>query len=110
MNKNDLVEDVAATLGSTPLAKEAVEAVFDAIVRAVVDGETVRVTGFGSLSRVERPARTLRNPRTGERFRKEAEHAIRFRPGASFKALVGGRTQLPAEGSAIKKAPKTPRS
>ncbi|MGW6393288.1 HU family DNA-binding protein [Streptomyces sp. NPDC055103] len=109
MNKNDIIKDVAATLGSNRLAKEAVEAVFDSIVRAVVEGKRVRVTGFGSLSRVERSARLAHNPRTGERFRKEASHAIRFRPGVSFKALVDGHMQLPADGSAIRKAPKTPR-
>ncbi|GAO08664.1 DNA-binding protein HU [Streptomyces lydicamycinicus] len=110
MNKNLLIEDVATKLGSRAAAAEAVEAVFDSIVRAVADGKSVRVTGFGSIAPVERPARFARNPQTGERVQVQATRAVRFRPGASFKALVDGTKALPQHGSAIKKAPKTPRT
>lgn len=110
MNKKLLIEDVAAKLGSRAVATEAVEAVFDSIVRAVTEGKRVTVTGFGSIDPVERPARFARNPQTGERVRVKATRGVRFRPGASFKALVDGAKQLPEHGSAIKKAPKTPRT
>ncbi|MFD5428260.1 HU family DNA-binding protein [Streptomyces sp. NPDC127084] len=109
MNKQLLIEEVAVKLGSRAAATEAVEAVFDSIVRAVAQGTRVSVTGFGSIAPVERPARIAHNPQTGERVHVKATRAVKFRPGASFKALVDGTKQLPAEGSAIKKAPKTPR-
>ncbi|MGW2860957.1 HU family DNA-binding protein [Streptomyces sp. NPDC001205] len=110
MNKHLLIKDVAAKIGSRAVAAEAVEAVFDSIVRAVAEGRRVRVTGFGSIEPIQRPARLANNPQTGQRVRVEATRAVRFRPGASFKALVGGTKQLPEKGSAIKKAPKTPRT
>ncbi|MDF9813049.1 HU family DNA-binding protein [Streptomyces sp. H39-C1] len=110
MNKQLLIEDVAAKIGSRTVAAEAVEAVFDSIVRAVAEGKRVSVTGFGSIEPVARPARLARNPQTGLRVQVEATRAVRFRAGASFKALVDGTKQLPDEGSAIKKAPKTPRT
>lgn len=110
MNKQLLIEDVATKLGSRAVAAEAVEAVFDSIVRAVTDGKRVTVTGFGSIAPVQRPARFARNPQTGGRVRVPATRFVRFRPGASFKALVDGTKPLPEHGSAIKKAPKTPRA
>ncbi|MFF0089268.1 HU family DNA-binding protein [Streptomyces canus] len=110
MNKKLLIEDVAAKIGSRTVAAEAVEAVFDSIVRAVAEGKRVSVTGFGLIEPVARPARLARNPQTGLRVQVKATRAVRFRPGASFKALVDGTKPLPEEGSAIKKAPKTPRA
>ncbi|MQY11481.1 DNA-binding protein HU [Streptomyces sp. RB5] len=110
MNKMLLIEEVAAKLGSRTIATEAVEAVFDSIVRAVAGGERVSVTGFGSLEPIAHPARFARNPQTGERVRVDARRGVRFRAGTSFKALVDGTKPLPEEGSAIKKAPKTPRA
>lgn len=110
MNKSLLIDDVAAKLGSRAVAADAVEAVFDYLVRALANGKPVSVTGFGTLEPVDRPARFARNPQTGERVRVEATRAVRFRPGASLKALVDGSKSLPVEGSAIKKAPKTPRT
>lgn len=53
MNKAHLVETVSKKLGiSLPKAADAVDAVLDAIVRAVVKGEQVSVTGFGSFEKV----------------------------------------------------------
>ncbi|MFI9149448.1 HU family DNA-binding protein [Streptomyces sp. NPDC053367] len=85
------------------------EAVFDGLVRAIAQKQRINITGFGSLEVVERPARIARNPQTGEKVRREATDAVRFRPGASLKAIVDGSKSLPAEGSAIAKAPRTPR-
>ncbi|MFD9791310.1 HU family DNA-binding protein [Streptomyces sp. NPDC059070] len=109
VNKGFLIEDVATKLGSRSAAAAAVEAVFDSLVRAVVHGNRVRVTGFGSIEPVDRQARTAFNPQTGGRVHVEATRTIRFRPGTSFKALVDGTKELPEGSSAIQKAPKTPR-
>lgn len=109
MNKAQLVEAVAAQTGGRAKAATAVDAVLDAIVRAVVAGDTVSVTGFGSISARDVPARFARNPQTGDRVKVPATRALRFRPGAKFKDLVARREPLPASGNSIQKAPKTPR-
>ncbi|MCQ8830290.1 HU family DNA-binding protein [Streptomyces malaysiensis] len=107
MNKAQLVEAIADKLGGRQSAAEAVDAVLDAIVRAVVAGERVSVTGFGSFEKVERPARYARNPQTGERVRVKKTSVPRFRPGQGFKDLVSGSKKLPRGGEvAVKKAPK----
>ncbi|ADI06629.1 putative histone-like DNA binding protein [Streptomyces bingchenggensis BCW-1] len=107
MNKAQLVEAIADKLGGRQQAAEAVDAVLDAMVRAVVSGERVSVTGFGSFEKVERPARYARNPQTGERVRVKKTSVPRFRAGQGFKDLVSGSKKLPRGGEvAVKKAPK----
>ncbi|WP_055547331.1 HU family DNA-binding protein [Streptomyces sp. NBRC 110028] len=107
MNKAQLVEAIADKVGGRQQAADAVDAVLDAIVRAVVGGDRVSVTGFGSFEKVERPARYARNPQTGERVRVKKTSVPRFRAGQGFKDLVSGSKKLPRGGEvAVKKAPK----
>ena len=68
MNKSGLADRVADRIGvSRSVAVEAVEAVFEAVGEALARGEEVRMVGFGTFGIRNRPARTGRNPRTGER-------------------------------------------
>lgn len=106
MNKAQLVEALAPRLGGREQAAEALDAVLDTIARAVVNGERVSVTGFGSFERVHRPAHYARNPQNGERVRVKKTHVPKFRAGQRFKDLTSGRTRLPRKGLAIGKAPK----
>ena len=106
MNKAQLVEAIQDQLGGRQQAAEAVDVVLDAIVRSVVAGERVSVTGFGSFEKVDRPARYARNPQTGERVRVRKTSVPRFRAGAGFKELVSGAKKLPKNDVAVKKAPK----
>ncbi|MCX4659882.1 DNA-binding protein [Streptomyces sp. SID4919] len=107
MNKAQLVEAIADKVGGRQQAADAVDAVLDAIVRAVVGGDRVSVTGFGSFEKVERPARYARNPQTGERVRVKKTSVPRFRAGQGFKDLVSGSKKLPKGGEvSVKKAPK----
>ncbi|MCX5086672.1 HU family DNA-binding protein [Streptomyces sp. NPDC056121] len=106
MNKAQLVEAIADKVGGRQQAADAVDAVLDAIVRAVVSGDRVSVTGFGSFEKVDRPARYARNPQTGERVRVKKTSVPRFRAGQGFKDLVAGSKKLPKNDVAVKKAPK----
>jgi DNA-binding protein HU-beta len=106
VNKAQLVEAITDKMGGRQQASDAVDAVLDAIIRAVVSGERVSVTGFGSFEKVERPARYARNPQTGERVRVKKTSVPRFRAGQGFKDLVSGSKRLPKNDTAVKKAPK----
>jgi DNA-binding protein HU-beta len=106
VNKAQLVEAIADKMGGRQQAADAVDAVLDAIVRAVVHGERISVTGFGSFEKVDRPARYARNPQTGERVRVKKTSVPRFRAGQGFKDLVSGSKKLPKHDVAVKKAPK----
>ncbi len=107
MNKAQLIETIADKMGGRQQAADAVDNVLDAIVRAVVAGDRVSVTGFGSFEKVPRPARYARNPQTGERVRVKKTSVPRFRAGQGFKDLVGGAKKLPKNGEvSVRKAPK----
>jgi DNA-binding protein HU-beta len=106
VNKAQLVEAIQDQLGGRQQAADAFDVVLDAIVRSVVAGERVSVTGFGSFEKVDRPARYARNPQTGERVRVRKTSVPRFRAGAGFKELVSGAKKLPKNDVAVKKAPK----
>lgn len=108
MNKGALVETVAQRLDCTRAeAAAAVDAVLDTVIRSVVRGDRIVVTGFGTFERVERAARYARNPQTGERIRLKKTFAPRFRPGQGFKDLTGKRSRMPRRDvPAHRKAPK----
>ena len=91
MNKADLITHVA-DISSLPKAAtgKAVDAVFDSIATALGRGEEAALIGFGTFSVAERPARTGRNPRTGEAMEISASRAPKFRPGKTLKAVVKG--------------------
>ncbi|MGX4733209.1 HU family DNA-binding protein [Kitasatospora griseola] len=106
VNKAALIARVAKNLGSRQAAADAVESVFDAVVRAVADGDRVIITGFGTFEPVAAPARPVRNPMTGERFESPARTVPRFRPHQRFKSYTDGKRAVPAGTSAIRKDPK----
>jgi DNA-binding protein HU-beta len=96
MNRTELIEAVAARAGSDPaVARRHVDAVFETIMDRVADGERVLVTGFGTFDRLSRPARTARNPRTGQPVAVAATEAPRFRVGQTFKDRVAGGAAAP---------------
>jgi len=105
MNKTQLVEYVAKTLGSNA-APGAVEAVLDAIARELAAGGSVSVTGFGTFKTAKRAPRTARNPQTGEPAAVPARTVPKFLPGQNLLDLVNGDRAVPVDGSAVAKAPK----
>ena len=84
MNKAELIDKVAERLEvSRKQAAEAVDEVIASITDAVAQGERVAITGFGIFEKVERKARTGRNPLTGAIVKIKATNVPKFRPGAS---------------------------
>lgn len=90
MNKRDLVDAISGRLGDKKTANEALNAVLETIQSAVASGDKVSITGFGAFEKHDQPARTARNPATGDPIEVAAKSVPRFRPGADFKALVNG--------------------
>lgn len=91
MNKRDLIDAISDRMGDKKSATEAVNAVLDTIQSAVASGDKVAITGFGVFEKSERPARTARNPATGEPIHVAKSSVPKFRAGADFKALVNGQ-------------------
>lgn len=96
MNKSQLIDALAARYdGNKKAAAHALESVLDTITREVARGEKVAITGFGSFEKRLRPARWVRNPRTGERMKSKKTFVPRFSAGADLRNVVSGVKKLP---------------
>jgi DNA-binding protein HU-beta len=91
MNKQDLVDAVAAKTGATKTeTAEMLDALIATITAAVTRGDTVQLVGFGSFSTGARAARTGRNPATGAEIQIPAAKTVKFTAGKAFKDAVNG--------------------
>ena len=89
MNKSEIADRMAGRIGlGKSAAKDAVDTVFEAIGEALANGEEVRIAGFGTFGARGRPARTGRNPRTGESLSIPASTAPVFKPGKGLRDAV----------------------
>ena len=88
-NKAALIERVAEKTGLTKKdATVAVDAVFETIQDALVDGEKVQLIGFGNFEVRNRAARKGRNPQTGAEIQIPASKVPAFKPGKALKDAV----------------------
>jgi nucleoid DNA-binding protein len=89
MSKQDLVDLVAKKASLTNrAAKDAVQAILDAVRDALKRGEKVVVTGFGTFSVRSRAARKGRNPQTGATINIPARKTPGFTAGKALKKAV----------------------
>jgi DNA-binding protein HU-beta len=97
VNKSQLVEALAVHFdGNRRSAQHALESVIDTVQRELTKkGGKVAITGFGAFEAIERGARMVRNPRTGEVKRAKKTVVPKFRAGAELKAVVSGAKKLP---------------
>jgi DNA-binding protein HU-beta len=105
VNRAELIDAIRDRLGVDKRhAETAVDAVFDTILRAVAQGEKVALSGFGVFEKVDRAARTGRNPRTGETVKVKKTSVPKFRPGTQFKGVVSGAVKMGKVADAATKA------
>ena len=108
VNKAQLIDAVAMKLDiSRRSAGDTVDAVLEGITGAIIGGDKVSLTGFGTFETTRRAARTARNPRTGESVDVPAATVPKFRPGQALKDEVNattGRRRGAAKKSTAKKA------
>jgi DNA-binding protein HU-beta len=91
LNKADLVASVAEKTGCLKKdAEKTVEAVFDSIKEALVNGEKVQYVGFGTFEVKNREQRIGRNPQTKEPIDIPACKVPGFKAGKALKESVNG--------------------
>ena len=89
MNKKELVQAVADRVGSSASDVDAVlKALVDEVTEKTAAGDTVTIQGFVKIQKVQRPARTGRNPQTGEEMQIPARAAVKVSPLAGLKNAV----------------------
>ena len=73
---------------SKKVAEDAVDTVFDTVMKTLSRGEEVMVSGFGVFLAKKRAARVGVNPRTGAKIQVAETVTPKFRAGKSLKEAV----------------------
>ena len=106
MNANVMVDDAEASGALTKAhladllfdqlgvskreAKDMVDAYFDLIAQSLVQGEEVKLSGFGNFQIRSKAPRPGRNPRTGELIPIAARRVVTFHASSKLKELIQG--------------------
>ena len=78
-------------------SKDMVEAFFELIHAQLVDGNDVKLSGFGNFQIRRKAPRPGRNPRTGEAIPIKARNVVTFHASHKLKGLVQGDTPIAEE-------------
>ena len=87
MTKAELVEKIAKDAGISKVAAgKALSAFINGVTSTLKkkDGK-VTLVGFGTFMKVNRKARTGRNPQTGAPIKIKARSVVKFKPGKDLK-------------------------
>jgi integration host factor subunit alpha len=91
LTRMDLSEAVVREVGlSRNESAHLVESILLSISDALVGGESVKISSFGTFSVRSKNARMGRNPKTGEEVPITPRRVLTFRPSHVLKARVAG--------------------
>jgi len=65
-----------------------IDIMFDEIEQSLVNGEEVKIAGFGTFKILSKSARIGRNPKTGVPAVISARRVVTFRPSGDFRKTV----------------------
>jgi DNA-binding protein HU-beta len=86
MNTIEIADQLASEQGLTKTAaKQAIDTVVTAIVKAAAQGEEVSLSGFGKFKVTSRAEREGRNPATGATIKIAASKKLSFTPAKAVK-------------------------
>lgn len=89
MTKNELAERVAKKVGLTKKSGfDAVNSVFGSIKEALIKGDKVVITGFGTFKVRSRAQRKGRNPQTGGSIQIAGHKLPGFTAGKTLRRLI----------------------
>ncbi|MFZ9336314.1 MAG: integration host factor subunit alpha [Burkholderiaceae bacterium] len=72
-------------------SKDMVDAFFDLMMQSLVDGQDVKISGFGNFQIRTTAPRPGRNPRTGELIPIDARRVVTFHASTKLKEQIQGR-------------------
>jgi DNA-binding protein HU-beta len=89
MTKTQLVAAIAEKMGADKkTGAAALDAITDVITEEVSQGGAVSLPGVGKIMCRERPERMVRNPATGEQFKKDADKVVKMTIAKALKDSV----------------------
>lgn len=69
-------------------AKDFIDTFFDLIISRLIEGEAVKISGFGNFEVKSKEARPGRNPKTREPVNIPPRRVVTFRPSGQLKADI----------------------
>jgi integration host factor subunit beta len=90
MTKSELIE-ILSTRHSQLAPKDAelaVKTMLDAMAQTLAHGDRIEIRGFGSFGLNDRPPRTGRNPKTGEKVLVPRKRVPHFKAGKELRERV----------------------
>lgn len=89
MTKADLADRIYEKIGLPKKEATAiVETLFDSMKNILSEGESIKITGFGTFLVRKKGERKGRNPKTGEELKIAQRIVVTFKPSLQFKSLV----------------------
>ncbi len=89
MTKADLVEIIFEKVGlSKKEAQDIIEIIFDTVKQAFVEGESIKIPGFGTFNVRKKAARRGRNPQTGEELVITPRRVLTFKASNQLKDSI----------------------
>ncbi|MFZ4856775.1 MAG: integration host factor subunit alpha [Desulfuromonadaceae bacterium] len=89
MTKADIIEKLHTSTGMTKkVSIEMLEAVFSIVKSTLEQGETLKISGFGSFVVKQKNDRRGRNPQSGESITIDARRVLTFKPSAVLKDAI----------------------
>jgi integration host factor subunit alpha len=76
-------------------SKDMVDAFFDLIADSLVQGDDVKISGFGNFQIRTKAPRPGRNPRTGETIPIQARRVVTFHAGYKLKEQIQDQDLMP---------------
>jgi integration host factor subunit alpha len=99
LTRADLTESVFQSVGlSRNESAQIVEDILEEMCSALAEGETVKLSSFGTFAVRQKSQRMGRNPKTGEEVPIAPRRVLVFRPSHVLKAVING--QIPPTGEA----------
>ncbi len=95
LTRADLMEAVFTAVGlSRNDSAQMVEDILDEVCHALMRGETVKLSSFGTFQVRQKSQRVGRNPKTGDEVPIAPRRVLVFRPSHVLKAQINGEEVL----------------
>ena len=94
LTRIELSEAVVREVGlSRHESMQLVEDILNYVAKALIDGETVKISSFGTFTCREKKERIGRNPKTGKEAPIVARRVVTFRPSQKMKERINKGNQ-----------------
>ena len=98
MTRSELIQKLAERFPqfTTSDAEKAAMVILDTMSESLVNGHRIEIRGFGSFGLNHRPARTGRNPKSGDKVTVPEKFVPHFKAGKELRERVDEEAAKPA--------------